>query len=99
MKLILPLLLALSTAASAAPPETVGDDWAEASIPAQPKARLSDLSPDPARDWKQHGFSRDKTEDYNCALSFGISGELKPAGYLGARALGQTMNLKLPAKK
>lgn len=100
MKFILPvMLLALSVAASAAPPDKVGDDWTQASLPAKPKTRLPDLAPDPARDWKQHTFTRDNAEDYNCALSFGIGGELKSGGYLGARAMGQTLNLNRPAPK
>lgn len=98
MKFILPLLLSLSAAASAAP-EKIGDDWPQANLPAKPKARLPDLAPDPPRDWKQHTYARDNAEDYNCALSFGIGGELKTGGYLGARALGQTVNLKPPARK
>lgn len=103
MKFILPLLLSLSAAAYAAPPEKIGDDWAQASLPDKPKAKLPDLAPasapTSARDWKQYTFSRDAGEDYGCALSFGIGGELKSGGYVGARALGQTLNLKPPAKK
>jgi hypothetical protein len=99
MKIIFTLLLLLSAAAFAAPPAKIGDDWTQASLPDQPKPRLPDLAQDPARDWKQHTFARDAGEDYNCALSFGIGGELKSGGYVGARALGHTLNLKPPAKK
>ncbi len=99
MKYIFPLLLLLGASAWAAPPDKIGDDWTQASLPAKPRARLPDLAPDPARDWKQHTITRDNTEDYSCALGFGVGGELKSGGYLGARAMGQTLNLGRPSSK
>jgi hypothetical protein len=106
MKFIFPVLLSLNLIASAATPEAgagtterVSEDWAQASLPAKPPARLADLAPTPERDWKQHIFTRDSAENYNCALSFAIGGELKPGGYLGAKALGQTLNLNRSAAK
>ncbi len=106
MKFILPVLLSLNLAASAATPdagagatERVSEDWAQASLPAKPQARLPDLAPAPERDWKQHIFTRDSADNYNCALSFAIGGELKSGGYLGVKALGQTMSLNRSAPK
>ncbi len=49
--------------------------------------------------WCIHIFTRDGAENYNCALSFAIGGELKPGGYLGAKAFGQTLNLNRSAPK
>jgi hypothetical protein len=93
----------------------ISDDWqaAGASGTSPPRARagldaaitpardglLKDLTPNAARDWKSQMTTREGAEDYSCVLSFGIGGTLGSSGYLGARGLGQTLNLSRPGAK
>jgi uncharacterized protein (DUF2147 family) len=52
----------------------------------------------PARDaWDRHILGRANQEAYNCALSFGIGGELAKQGFLGTRVLGKTQVWNTPA--
>jgi hypothetical protein len=90
----------------------ISDDWQAAGAPG-PHAPagldaaitpprdglLKDLTPNAARDWKSQMTTREGAEDYSCVLSFGIGGTLRSSGYLGARGLGQTLNLSRPGAK
>jgi hypothetical protein len=59
---------------------------------------LATMATEPARNaWDLHMPAR--AEDYSCALSFGVGGELGKGGFLGARALGQTRVLRDPSAK
>lgn len=94
--------------------DRISEDWAAAEAPTpSPVAAparlpqtsivepglLKDLAPaNAARDWKDHMYSRQDAEDYSCALSFAIGGELKSGGYLGTKALGRTLNLSRPGR-
>jgi hypothetical protein len=70
---------------------------AEAARESSPRPTMAAAS-DPARNaWDLHMPAR--AEDYSCALSFGVGGELGKGGFLGARALGQTRVLRDPSAK
>ncbi|WP_395405132.1 hypothetical protein ACHMW6_02070 [Pseudoduganella sp. UC29_106] len=60
-------------------------------------AAISAAEPAARNAWDLHMPSR--AEDYSCALSFGVGGELGKGGFLGARALGQTRVLRDGAGK
>jgi hypothetical protein len=93
----------------------ISDDWQAAGAPGTSRPRapagldaaitpprdglLKDLTPNAARDWKSQMTTREGAEDYSCVLSFGIGGTLRSSGYLGARGLGQTLNLSRPGAK
>jgi hypothetical protein len=59
---------------------------------AMSSAAFHDAQPtQPARDaWDRHIRGRAGQEEYDCALSFGIGGELAKQGFLGTRVLGRT---------
>lgn len=46
----------------------------------------------PADPWNRAMPVRPDLESYECALSFGIGGELGKGGFLGTRALGRTQD-------
>jgi hypothetical protein len=56
-------------------------------------------SPNPALEWRQHLGIRDGDEAYNCILSFGVGGELKPGGYVGSQFLGRAKTWNRPGGK
>ncbi|NYE60076.1 hypothetical protein FHW58_001228 [Duganella sp. 1224] len=51
----------------------------------------------PQRDaWTRNLGAREDRENYNCALSFGIGGQLGKDGYIGSRLMGQTQTWRAP---
>jgi hypothetical protein len=71
---------------------------AEAAREASPRpAAVSAGEPAARNAWDLHMPAR--AEDYSCALSFGVGGELGKGGFLGARALAQTRVLRDPSAK
>ncbi|TFW19891.1 DUF2147 domain-containing protein [Duganella callida] len=49
----------------------------------------------PRDGWRR--YLPEKDENYNCALSFGVGGNLSKDGFLGSRVLGQTQTWRAPA--
>ena len=78
-------LKALDAAAREDPPATA--------MPAREQLRRSE----PQRDaWSRNLGTREDRENYNCALSFGIGGQLSKDGFIGSRVMGQTQTLRAP---
>jgi hypothetical protein len=64
-----------------------------ASTPAREELRRSE----PQRDaWSRNLGARDDRENYNCALSFGVGGQLSKDGFVGSRVMGQTQTWRAP---
>jgi hypothetical protein len=111
MNRVIPLLAALAIALPAAAQSTSSCAGGLCSASGLSAATLADaareaaprLSSTPAAEpvarnaWDLHMPSR--AEDYSCALSFGVGGELGKGGFLGARALGQTRVLRDPGQR
>ncbi len=53
----------------------------------------------PARLWNDNTMRRDEREHLDCALSFGIAGDLSFKGYKGLRLFGTSHTLSAPAAK
>ncbi|WP_343729930.1 hypothetical protein [Duganella sp.] len=52
---------------------------------------------EPQRDaWIRNLGNREDRENYNCALSFGIGGQLGKDGFIGSRVMGQTQTWRSP---
>lgn len=47
--------------------------------------------------WRR--YLPEREENYNCALSFGVGGNLSKDGFLGSRVLGQTQTWRAPESK
>ncbi len=61
--------------------------------PAREELRRSE----PQRDaWSRNLGARDDRENYNCALSFGVGGQLSKDGFVGSRVMGQTQTWRAP---
>jgi hypothetical protein len=60
---------------------------------------IRDASPNPALEWRQHLGIRDGEEAYNCILSFGVGGDLKPGGYVGSQLFGRAKTWNRPGGK
>lgn len=49
--------------------------------------------------WTRNLGARDDREAYNCALSFGVGGQLSKDGFIGSRVLGQTQVWRSPERE
>jgi len=69
------------------------EDKPPATSPAREQLRRSE----PQRDaWSRNLGARDDRENYNCALSFGVGGQLSKGGFVGSRVMGQTQTWRAP---
>ncbi|MRW93185.1 hypothetical protein GJ699_24640 [Duganella sp. FT80W] len=80
--------VSLKTLAAAAPEEK----------PAAGGLREELRRTEPQRDaWNRNLGVREDRENYNCALSFGVGGQLSKDGFVGSRVMGQTQTWRAPA--
>jgi hypothetical protein len=63
------------------------------STPARDEPRRSEAQRDA---WTRNLGVRDDRENYNCALSFGVGGQLSKDGFVGSRVMGQTQTWRAP---